>query len=59
MTKEKAVVPTLQEGYIIGDPKQVKKQIFDKLQQTPPVNGPVKDRTGDEEEQTEMVWTCA
>ena len=24
----------------------------------PPANGPGKDRTGDEEEQTEMVWTC-
>ena len=24
----------------------------------PPVNGPGKDRAGDEEEQTEMVWTC-
>ena len=22
------------------------------------INGPGKDRTGDEEEQTEMVWTC-
>ena len=46
------VVVVLQKGF----ENRYKKER--NIKDSSPVNGPGKDRTGDEEEQTEMVWTC-